>query len=1027
MIRFAISRPVSIVAASILVAVLAVIAYARLPVTLLPDLRYPALLVWTGYPDVPPDRVERTVTERVEEAVAGTSGLHELTSRSQLGGSLVRLDFAWNVNLDLALLDVREQLDRLGDVLPDETARPVVLRLDPSERPIMMLAMRESTHDRSIQRARTDVPQDLVGLKQIARDVVARRLEQLDGVARVLVTGGHERTIDVIVDPARLAAHGIGIDQIGTVLRSSNVALPGGMIRRGPFQYAVEVSGEFRNTADISKTVVTGPSDVPIRLSDVAEVRESVTDRRGLVRFDGAESLLLLVERRPDANVVRAAEEVRAALLQLESELTGARIDVVVDESVFVRQAIGGVTQAVWLGGLLAVVVLFVFLRRPRALAAVAVSVPLSLALTLVLFDFLGISFNLISLSGLALGVGMLVDNSIVVVENIARLREQGVAALDAARKGASDVAGAITASTLTTIAVFLPLTFVEGLAGRLFWDQSMAVICSLGASLLTALTVVPLIASRDRSETNTEVHHVGAKLGARMMSAYQRALGWSLSRTPVIGSAVVVMLAVTVAVALILPREVIPQADQGRVEVTLGLPPGADLPVVDDRALEIHDLVRAEGFARHVLADVGERDEARLDLDPRPPFEADLVLVLPENVRSQDVLDAMRLHAMPTDVEIEVRPVRTQLEALLTPGDADLYLDLAGDDRRSAEDYLPHMLAELSSLPQLANVRLADANEVPAFRLSFHRDNLARFGVSPQTLGPYLEAAARGRRATELRTVNEEIPILLRSRAPGSIERLLEQRIPTSAGMMPLGTFVAAERVMLPAGLTRTNQTPVVRIYADIGAGGDLRSASRAVQETAEIVLPEDVRLISGGSTDAFRNSLRAVGWSILLSLLLVYLILAAMFESLSQPFIVLMTVPLAASGVVLALIITGQSINLMSLTGCVILIGIVVNGAIIKVAFINQQRTAGAPLRTAIMAAGRDRARPIIMTTATTVLGLLPLTIVLGEGAELRAPLAIAIVGGLVSATLLTLVIVPVFYQVVANTSDSFRARFR
>jgi hydrophobic/amphiphilic exporter-1 (mainly G- bacteria), HAE1 family len=1015
--RAAIARPVATISACILVLVMAAAAFLRVPVTLLPDLRYPALLVWTGYPDVPPDRVERTVTERIEEAVAGTAGLHGLTARSQLGGSLVRLDFGWNTNLDLALLDVREQLDRLGDALPDNAARPVVLRLDPSERPIMMLAMREAVPDSDVLRAQLDAPQDLVGLKQIAREVVSRRLEQLDGVARVRVTGGHECTVDVIVDPARLAAHGVGIDQIGAVLRSANVALPGGMIRRGPFQYAVEVSGEFKEPVDVAATVITPPGDVPIRLSDVAEVRESVAERRGLVRFDGAESLLLLVERRPDANIVRTSEQVRAALHELETELSGASIHVVVDESVFIRQAIGGVTQAVLLGGLLAVIVLFVFLRRPRALAAVAIAVPLSLALTLVLFDLFGISFNLISLSGLALGVGMLVDNAIVVVENIARLRERGMAALDAAREGASEVAGAITASTLTTIAVFLPLTFVEGLAGRLFRDQSMAVVCSLLASLLMALTVVPLVASRERPRVEGRGAPDGGRMTARLLASYERGLAWSLSNRAVVGAAVIVLLVVSGALTLHLPREVIPQADQGRVELRMGLPPGADLSVVDDRAMHIQDLVSGEGYARHVLADVGERDEARLDLDPRPPYEAELVLILPDGARARNVLRQLRAQPVPSDVELDVRPVRTQLEALLAPGDADLYLDLVSDERRFAERALPHMLDALHDLPELANVRLADANEVPAYRLTFDRDNLARFGVSPQALGPYLEAAARGRRATELRTINEEIPILVRSRAPGTIDRLLEERVPTAGGLMPLRTFVRADQVMLPAGLTRTGQAPVIRIYADVAPGSDLGRAARAIEREGGAVLPADVRLVAGGSTDAFRSSLRAVMWSILLSLLLGYLILAAKFESLVQPLVVLAAVPLAAAGVAVVLLITGQTLNLMSLTGCVVLIGIVVNDAIIKVDFINQRRVMGMPLHASIMAAGHDRARPIIMTTVTTALGLLPLTLGIGEGAELRAPLAIAIVGGLLSATVLTLIVVPVLYQMAAH----------
>ncbi|MFQ5571046.1 MAG: efflux RND transporter permease subunit [Rhodothermales bacterium] len=1031
LISLCLRRPVTVTAFYVLLVVLAAVAYVRLPVALLPDLRYPGLVVWTAYPDVPPDRVERAVTERIEEAVAGTAGLLRVTSRSLLGGSLVRLDFGWNAKLDLALLDVREQIDRLGDALPDEAERPVVLHLDPSERPIMMVALREAegggrgaeselrrVEDPSPNSNNQD-PQDLVGLKQIGREVIARRLEQLRDIARVRVTGGFERRIEILVDPNRLATYDIGIDRISSALQAANVALPGGVIRRGPFRYAVEVSGEFQNTDDIAASVISQTGSTPVRLRDVAEVHEGVEERRGLVRLDGAETLLLLVERRPDANTVRAAEEVRRVLGELEAELPGIRLDVVVDESLFIEQAIGGVTQAVLLGSLLAIIVLFVFLRRPRALLAVAVAVPLSLGITLVLFEVFEVTFNLISLSGLALGVGMLVDNAIVVVENIARLREEGLSPLDAARQGAAEVAGAITASTLTTIAVFLPITFVEGLAGRLFRDQSLAVVCSLLASLLVALTVVPLIASRGRERVNGRE---GERQKERrlLLDAYERALVWSLDRRGWVIMTCAALLLATGVLAWALPREVIPKADQGRVEVRLALPPDADLPLVSARADALEAQLLARGLAGHVLADLGERDEARLDLDPRPPYEGDLVLLLPQNMRSEAVIAQVQALDLPADMSLEAQQVQTQLEALLSSDDADLLIDLVSEDRREADAVVDRVLEALQHRSELANVRLAEAAAVPAYRLRFRRDNMARFGVRPSIVTAYLEASARGRRATELRTVNEEIPIVIRSRHIDSIEKLLAERIPTPNGLLPLSTFIEAEFVELPAALARIDQAPIVRLTADIALDADLASADQAVEETFEAVLPVGVRGRVGGATEAFQSSLRAVGLSLLLSLLLVYLILAAQFESLLQPFVILMAVPLAAAGVALVLWVTAQTVNLMSLTGCVVLVGIVVNDAIIKVDFINQRRAVGMPLRKAVIEAGHDRVRPILMTTITTVLGLLPLALGFGEGAELRAPLAIAIVGGLCSATLLTLLVVPVLYTFTARKSN-------
>ncbi len=986
------------------------VAIVRLPVALLPELRYPGLVVWTSYPDVPPERVERAVTERVEEAVAGTSGLQRIMSRSLLGGSLTHLQFGWNANMDLALLEVRENIDRLGDHLPEEASRPALLHLDPGDRPIMVIAMRYRDAEEASQ------PQDLTELKKAGRDIIARRLEQIADVAQVQVTGGYERRIDITVDPAQLQAYGISLGQIATALQVSNVALSGGVIRRGPFRYAVEVSGEFQSTEDVAATVISTARRIPVRLSEVADVRNSVEDRRGMVRLNGAETLLLLIERRADANVVFAASEIRQVLGELELEYESLKLDVVVDESTFIQAAIDGVTQAVLIGGLLAVLVLFVFLRRLRALLAVAIAVPLSLGATLVFFEPLGVTFNLIALSGLALGTGMLVDNAIVVIENIVRLREAGLAPMQAARQGAWEVAGAITASTLTTMAVFLPITLVDGLAGRLFRDQSLAVVCSLLASLLVALTVVPLIVSKER-EAAAPQGPARAGAGGRLLAAYERLLAWSLDHRAAVMGLCVVVLTGAGLILLSLPREVIPRTEQGRVEIRFTLPTDADLALVAARAQALRSQIQARGWAETVLADLGERDQARLDLDPRPPYTGDLTLLLPPGMRVERVLGGFDDLEVPNDVQLQARRVETQLESLLTTEEADLLIDLVSEDRRDAELAAPTVLERLAAREELDNVLRADAALVPTYQLGLRRDVMNRYGVQARAITAYLEAGARGSRATTLKTVNEEIPIVLRSRHVDSLERLLAERIPTRDGLMPLGTFVTVTRVNLPAALVREGQASVLRLTADVAQQSDLNTSVAAVRSVLANTLPPAVRHRVGGASEVFQKSLMGVALSLALSLLLVYLILAAQFEHFIQPLIVLISVPLAAAGVAVVLGLTGQSINLMSLMGCIVLVGIVVNDAIIKTDFINQRRAAGMPLREAILVAGRDRVRPILMTTATTVLGLLPLALGFGQGSELRAPLAIAIAGGLTSATVLTLFVVPVLYSLVTK----------
>lgn len=1012
-----IRRPVAVTAFYALVLALAVVAVARLPVALLPSLRYPSLVVWTAYPDVAPEQVERAVTEPVEEAAAGTAGLAGITSRSQLGGSLVRLDFGWNADLDLAALDLREKLDRLGGTLPDRAERPLVLRVDPSDRPILVLAVGPEGGAGT-----SPAPEELLRLKQIARDVVARRLEQLDGVARVRVTGGHEPEIEIVVSPAKAAAYGIDLERISQALQQANVSLSGGMVRRGPFRYSVEVTGELRNSEEVADTIVSEPGKPPVRLREMATVREGTAERRGLVRLDGSETLLLLVERRPDANTVQTAAAVRGVLEQLRGQLPGLRLDPVVDESLFIGSAISGVVQSLVSGAILTVLILLVFLRRPRALAAVAVAVPLSLALTLVLFDLFGITFNLISLSGLALGVGLLLDNATVVVENIARLREAGLDPWRAARTGTAEVAGAITVSTLTTVAVFLPITFVDGLAGRLFRDQSLAIVCSVLASLFVALTAVPLIAARDRTVTPDFT----GQAGSLVLRLYERLLEQCLRHRRATLAATGLLLAATAVLALSLPREIVPEAEEGRIEVSLTLPTDADLGLVSERTRAVEAAISQWPEVRHVLSDLGERDDARLELEPRPVYRGDLTLILAPEASAKSVLSRLRSFPRSPDLALEARAVRPQLESLLAHSKSDLFIDLISGTRADAERAFEPLLTSLERRRELANVARTDPEGIPAYRVALDRDAMARFGARPEMLQTYLEAAARGREATRLRLVNEEVPIVLHARAVDSIERLLAERVPAGAGLFPLSIFVRADAVRLPAVLLRDDQGPILRAAADAAPGVTLQEAVQAVQETAsETGMPPSVRVRVGGANESFRESLVAVGKCLLLSVLLVYLILAAQFESLLQPVVILAAVPLAATGVVISLALTGQSWNLMSLTACVVVVGIVDNDAIVKVDFINQARRAGLSIEDAIRQAGHNRFRPIVMNTLTTVLGLLPLSLGIGQGGGLQAPLAITIVGGLLSATALTLVVIPVIYMLVDGAKGFQKGR--
>lgn len=1003
-------RPVAIAATTFAVMVLAVISLLRLPITLLPKLEVPSLVIWTAWPDAPPERIERSVAEPVEEAVAGLSGLLDIESRSQLGGSLVRADFSWNRDLDLAILEVRQQLDRLAGQFPQGVERPLVFPIDPSRRPLWVLALRAREGDGG--------EETLARLRLLAEEVVARRLEQVEGVARVRVAGGTQRQLEIWLDADRLAAYGLEVDDIGTALASANVAIAGGILRRGPFRYGVELRGELDDERAVADLPITARGRPPVRLHQVADVRWGFAERRGLARLDGREALLLIVEQRTDANSVAAARRLREVLQALERELPAAELVVVADETTFIEDAIGNLGWALAIGGALAAGVLFAFIRRPLPILAVALAIPVSVATTFVFFDLLGISLNLISLSGLALGVGMLVDNAIVVVENIHRLRLEGVSARLAAARGAAEVAVAIASSTLTTIAVFLPLAFAEGLAGRLFRDQSLAVSISLLVSLVVALTLVPLVVSRDESRgKNWEVRGV--------FLTFLESLGRrSLARTGTVLVGTLIFLGAAGLVAVQLPRQVAPSSGEGPVILGLELPTDAGLELVSARAAALEEEIRRWPEVNSVLADLGQRDDAFLELDPRPLYRGEL-RIEPRPDAGDGLAARLAGLVPPPDLRLEVRPAEDRFESLLVRQEraGDFSIDLSADLRATADAALPAVAAALRELPELSRVAPAHPQSLVAYRLEFDRDALLRYGVSVDEVAALVESATEGREATRLEKVGESWPLLLRVPAADSLEVLLQQPLSTAEGLMPLSRFLTAREIEVPALLLRHRQTAISRLLADAAPGVKLQVAEAAIRARLAEVLPPGVRVHLAGAGEAFRGSLGSVLSSLLFSLLLVYLILAAQFESLILPLAVLSMVPLALAGVVVALVLTGGSWNLMSLTGCVVLVGIAVNDAIVKVDRIVQLRREGYELEAAVIQAGNERLRPILMTTATTIPGLLPMALSIGSGSELRSPLAVALIGGLLTSTFLTLTVLPALYCRLGRWGNSRR----
>lgn len=1007
------------------VVLLGAVSLSRMPVSLLPAVSYPRLVVWTTAPEVGPAEVERYVTRPVEEAVSAVPGVLAIESVSREGQSFVTVRFPWGTDMEFAQLHVRERLDNLagnlqgGSGLPQAAERPTILRIDPGAEPILIASV-------------TAAPAtSLAEVDRLAETVFRRRLEQLDGVGRAAVVGGSAREIRVDVDPARLAAHGLTIEEVAEALGRANAAAPGGTIRRGRSRYALRALGEYGSVGQIAETVVgRTEGGGTIRVSDVAAVVDTLAERESAAYYGGRPSIGLLVYRESGANAVDAAERVEETFDELERQYAGIELSTVTSQAGFITAAIRNVILDLLVGGLLAYLVLFPFLRDPRWPAAIALAIPVSVIGAFVALFFSGVSLNIMSLGGLALGVGMLVDNSIVVLENVFRLREAGAGPRDAAARGAEEVQGAITASTLTTIAVFGPILYVEGLSGALFGETALAVTFSLLASLLVALTLLPVLAARlGAADTARESGQTGPI--ARWLDAfdrgflafaerYEQALAWSLDhRSKILGGSAAA-LALTLVVAALLPRDVLPEVDQRTFTARVALPPGTPLETTEALALEIDGWLRDQREVEAVLTRSGRATAAEAtEVEERGPNSAviDVRLGGFAGASTREVMARLRraFQDLPPGTLAIETGAATEIGAVLGTGEADIAVEIRGAGLDTLRLVAGRVARRIATLPMLADVGAGLLEGHPELRISLDRDAIARFGLTVEDVVRALADRTRGRLATQFVDFDRKVPIVVRPEA--AERREMEQVLEGEVGGVPLRLLVQVDEAAGPTAIRREGQEQVVRVTADVAEGG-LSGAIAAVEGAlAEIEPPAGVRLLVAGGSAELRRSFRALGFAFLLALILVWMILAAQFESLIQPLIVLLAVPLSLIGAVLALSVTGSGLNTISLIGIVILAGIADNDAIVKVDFINQARASGMDLREAIEEAGRARLRPIVITSVTTILGLLPMAAGLGSGAELLAPLAVAVIGGVITATALSLIVVPVCYAVVAE----------
>jgi hydrophobic/amphiphilic exporter-1 (mainly G- bacteria), HAE1 family len=1018
MIETAVRRPIGTLMIYIAVLVVGIVGLSELAVDLLPEVDSPRITVTCEYEGVAPQDIETLLTRPIERAISTVDGVERIESTSMEGLSRVRLRFSWGMDLEHAMADVRAQIDRIRPLLPEGVDQPLVHKFDLSSVSVAHLGVSGSGDARR--------------LRFLAEEELARRIEAVTGVARADVRGGRVREIRVELSRERLEALSLDVDQISSALARENRNVSAGDMLDGGQEVVIRTEGEYRQIGEIAETVVAYRDGRAIQVAELGSVRDGVREIRDELWIDGTPGIRIIVSKQSGANTMEVVEALRQAIDEINRDYEGRlELTVLRDGGKFIEDAVVGVRTAVLLGGALALVVLIVFLRDLRATVVVATAIPISIMATLALMYFADITLNLVSFGGLALGLGMLVDNSIVVLESVYRQREDGVPAVDAAIRGAREVAGAVTAGTLTTVAVFVPVVFLGGFAGVFFREMAVVVCFALACSLAVALTLVPAIAARlllvGGPATPTTLAASWQEQGPTgpLERVYGRALDGALVRP---WTTVLLSLGALAASVLFVPHigtELMPETDEGRIGVSVELPVGTPLETtattVRGIEREVKRVLRPEEI-EHVLAVAGPEFWWRPAGSNKG--KVDLMLVSASaRERSQAELVALLQQALAgtPGAEIRVRPETDNilLRIMRGGGDDRLSIDVLGHDLEVGERLASKLRSGVEGLPGVLYTQVDRELGQLERTLVVDRTRLGELGIGAADVADTIEHYVLGRVATRYRDQGDEydIRVVLRPEDRRHLDQLGDLPIALPSGRtVPLSAVARVEGRVGPSSLAREDQRRILKITIGV-ADRDMGSLARDIETMLEdVAVPEgfDVRL--GGELREQEETFSRLLLGGILAVFLVYTVMAVQFESLRGPLVVMTAVPFALVGVVVGLLATGTTLNMNSGLGVIVLVGIVVNNAIVMVDYIGLLRTErGLPLGEAIRRGAVRRLRPVLMTTMTTILAMVPLALGMGDGGELQVPLARAVVGGLALGTAVTLLFVPCAYRLV------------
>jgi len=1012
--KFSVKKPVTITMIILMMIVIGAVSYSKLQIDLLPQMDLPYVMVQTSYQGAGPEEIENIISRPLEQTLSTVENIEDIISISSEGSSLILMQFAFNTDMDEIMLQIRERIDIIKGYLPEGTSSPLALKLDPNAIPIVQLAVSSKG--------------DLYTTQKIAEDVIAPRFERIEGTASASVTGGLEQEVEIVLKEEMIKGYNLSSSYVAQILAAENLNMPGGTVKKGTNELTVRTTGEFKSLEEIKSLPIPLPTGGTIRLKDIADVSLRNKDQSSITKLNGKEVVQISVMKQSDANTVNVARSIDKEIEKLKAEYPDLELVTVFNQADYINLAIDNLIKTATQGGILAILILLVFLRSFKTTLVIAISIPFSIITTFVMLFFAGITLNMMTLGAFALAVGMLVDNSIVVLENIYRNRSLGLDRITASVDGTNEVAMAVTASTLTTIAVFLPIVFTGGLAAILFKEFALTITIALLSSLVIALTLVPMLSSKLISVRNLESEEEQEKKHGPIVVFYKKILGYSLRHRFLTILLSIALFVVSVLMVYTVGAEFFPATDEGMINISADLPAGSEIEDIDALLEEIKEAISGIPEIETVFSSAGGGQMYGLGSSSSGSVVV-LLKSLDERDRSaKEISDEIR--SLTRDIpgaEISVSESSTMMMGMTTGA---ISITIKGDDMDTLKTIGDDFKRIIERVEGTREVTTSYEDGIPQVQIITDRAIASQYGLTTAQIGSSIANALSGSKVTTYKINGDEIDVVLKAdNVYGeSISYLEMLPIQTPMGSTVPLTEVADIKVEKgPISIQRENQVRVLTVSGSV-VGRDIQSASNEIEELLkDYEMPLGYSYVFGGEIEQIEETFRDLFLVMLLAIALVYMIIAAQFESLIQPLSIMFSVPLALSGGFIALFVTGLPLNVIGIIGLIILVGIVVNNAIVLVDYINKRRRRGEDRNLAIMKAGPIRIRPIMMTALTTILGLVPMSLGLGEGAELSQSMGVVVIGGLSLSTVLTLVIVPVMYTIFDDMTEFFKRKIK